>query len=67
MNKLQVIFFVIFNLKNMENMLNSKKAWKIDSTAVILDQDQKNLKSLFYTLNRFKWSKNHIKVQVLFL
>ncbi len=44
----------------MENRLNSKNSLQnlLIVSPLILDQNQKLLKFLFYTLDMFKWSEN---------
>jgi|688.fasta_scaffold640565_1 hypothetical protein len=58
MNKLQILYFDIFKffsskLKSglcVASTLKNEKSLKIDLSPLILDQNQKNLKSSFYTL-----------------
>ncbi len=51
LNKLQMLFLVIFNLKMLSTYMENT-LYKL-----ILDQSQNFLKSLFYTLESFEWSK----------
>ncbi len=61
-NKLQILYFDIFKffffkVKSglcVASTLKNEKSLKIDLSPLILDQNQKLLKSSFYTLERFE-------------